>query len=74
MKLLLLNPPFIFGIFLLLTMLSTFLGWSDLFEPISDETIMIYGISAFFLILIGLVFHYKLNKQSNRKNTIFSNN
>lgn len=56
MKLLLLNPPFIFGLFLLLAMLSTFLGWSDLFE-----TIIIYSLSASFLMLIGLLFHYKLS-------------
>lgn len=64
MKLLILNPPFVFGIFLLLTMLSTFLGWSDLFEKISDETIMIYSFSASFLLAVGLFSHYKLTREA----------
>jgi hypothetical protein len=65
LKFLFFNPAFIFGIFLLFVLLTTYLEWSYLFSEISEKTFQIYIISSLFLILISLILHYKLIKNEN---------
>lgn len=62
LKSLLLNPAFIFGLFLLVSLSSTYLPWSNLFDKVSYNTILIYSVSSISLILVSLYYHYKLIK------------
>jgi len=61
-KFIFINPSFVFGFFLLISLSSTFLQWSDLFGIPSDETITIYVTSSLVLVVLSLFFHYKLTK------------
>jgi hypothetical protein len=65
LKFLFFNPAFIFGIFLLFVLSTTYLEWSDLFTEISENTFQIYIISSLSLIFISLILHYKLIKNKN---------
>ncbi|UJF18551.1 oligosaccharide repeat unit polymerase [Vibrio sp. SS-MA-C1-2] len=56
------NPLLIFSLSLLLSLLSTYLGWSDLFDKVGSETINIYLVSSLFGIIVGLGCQHKISK------------
>ncbi|OBU24874.1 hypothetical protein [Photobacterium aquimaris] len=73
MKYLLFNAPFILGVVFLLSLISTYLGWSDLFNEVSSKTVGIYVYVSIILICIGLILIIPIKKNFSSKLITLSN-
>ncbi|WP_139685738.1 O-antigen polymerase [Vibrio tasmaniensis] len=72
MKYFIFNPFFILGSVLLFSISTTYLGWSELFEVVSDETLYIYIYSSVAMIVLGVFFQSKIsNTLKNNHRTFF---
>lgn len=57
MKYLVFNPPVVLGSFLMFSLLSTYLEWSNLFKELSDQAVDIYLYCSIVLLVVGGFLH-----------------